>query len=49
MLGNNIINFELADTGNFVGSKLLITTITTSDQMGHVYTYEIFLEKFPMQ
>ena len=46
MLGNKIIGTLVQQKGNFVGSRILIATITTSDDKNS-YTYNIFLEKIP--
>ena len=48
MLGSKVIDSSFNQSGNFIGSKILIGTIKTADDKNS-YTYEIFLEKFPMK
>lgn len=44
MLGNKVTSMSFVENGNFVGSKILIATLKTSDGENS-YIYEIFLEK----
>ncbi len=48
MLGNKIDDILPQQKGNFVDFKILIATVKTSDDKNS-YTYEIFLENFPMK